>query len=453
MVTINARHGGHARRVSTRVLSRIAVLGALLIVGVLVLVSVGAAVGRFEIAPVDSEGPGVGIPHSAAAVVVPVPTLELHAGDVVTAKLDNDPHLRLYRVEAVDSWTHEVYTKNDDGRLAVLKLGTRAGRVSRIVPHVGTAWNWLAGTPQALVALALAMLLLTKATLQRRSRRPNIKPLYRRVATGMHLVASSAARERARLVKMLRSEVDRADAERRRRRLPVGGPWWWTRLFAAVAWLIGVLSLTASANFTGTAQTATQTITAAHIQLTKPGANDLTTAATNIAPGDLIERAIDIGTDASTNASGVNNLASVQLSVSTTTDTAGGGGGKLTDASGLKVWVLSCTSSWGGSYSAGYTCGGTLGDVLGTYHATAGGSTLPSAGTCPAVGTLSSLFAMNTSGSGAAVALTNMTLTTSANNHLVVFMCFPTADGDSYQDATATVVWSFAGVQRTNQFR
>jgi hypothetical protein len=434
-------------------LTSLGVLGAVLVVGLLLLVSAGAAFGRFEIAPVDNQGPGVGIEHSSAAIVVPVPTLDLRAGDVVTAKLPTDAHIRLYRVVAVDSWTHDVYTKNDNGKLAVLKLGTSAGRVSRTVPHVGTVWDSLAGTPQALVALALAMLLLTRATLQRRSRRPNIRPLYRRVATGLHLVTSSAARERKRLVKMLRSEVDRADAHRRRRHLPVGGPWWWTRLFAAVAWLIGVLSLTASANFTGTAQTATQSISTAHIQLTKPGANDLTTAATNIVPGDLIERAIDLGTDASTNTGGFTNLSGAQLSISTSSDTAGGGGGKLTDASGLKLWVLSCTSSWGGSYSAGYSCGGTLGDVLGTYHATAGGTTLPSPGTCPAVGTLSSLNAINTSGTGAAVTLNNLTLTTSANNHLVVFMCFPTADGDSYQDASVTLTWSFAGVQRANTYK
>ena len=61
-------------------------LGAFFAVALIVLVSVGAAVGRFEIAPVDNQGPNVDIPHSAAAVVVPVPTLELRAGDVVTAK-------------------------------------------------------------------------------------------------------------------------------------------------------------------------------------------------------------------------------------------------------------------------------------------------------------------------------------------------------------------------------
>lgn len=428
-----------------RIVSRVAVLGALLAIALLVVVSVGAAVGRFEIAPVDNTGPNVGIAHSAAAVVVPVPTLDLRAGDIVTAKLDSDAHLRLYRVEAVDSWTHDVYTKTDDGKLAVLKLGNNAGRVSSVVPHVGAAWRLLAGTPQAIAALALAMLLLTKAALQRRSRRPNIAPLYRRVATGLHLVASSAARERARLVRMLRSEVDRADAAQKRRRLPVGGPWWWTRLFAAVAWLIGVLSLTASANFSGSTTVSQGAVTTAHIALTKAN-NSLTSGATNIAPGDLIERAIDLGTDASTNTASPADLTGVQVSTSSSDSVTTG---KLSDSNGLKIWILACSVAWGGSSSSGYTCGGTLSDVLGTYHATAGGSTLPSAGTCPAVGTLSSLNALNS----AAASLTNLTLTTSASNHLVVFMCFPTADGDTYQDASSTITWTFAGVQRSGTLK
>jgi hypothetical protein len=159
-----------------------------------------------------------------------------------------------------------------------------------------------------------------------------------------------------------------------------------------------------------------------------------------------MERAIDLGTDASTNTASPADLTGVQLSTSSSDASTTG---KRSDSNGLKIWILGCTSAWGGNSSSGYTCGGTLSDVLGTYHATAGGTTLPSAGTCPAVGTLSSLNALNSS----AASLTNLTVTTSASNHLVVFMCFPTADGDTYQDASSTITWTFAGVQRSGALK
>jgi len=214
-------------------------------------------------------------------------------------------------------------------------------------------------------------------------------------------------------------------------------------LFAAVAWLIGVLSLTASANFSGTATVSQASITTAHMQLTTSGTNALTSGATTIAPGDLLERALDLGVDSTTTSGAMSAITVATASTDASTT------GKLSDASGLKIWILSCTVAWGGISGAGYTCGGTLADVLGTYHATAGGSTLPSAGTCPAVGTLSTLNALNS----AAASLSNLTLTANANNHLVIFMCFPTADGDTYQDASSTITWTFAGTQRAGAFK
>jgi len=46
--------------------------------------------------------------------------------------------------------------------------------------------------------------------------------------------------------------------------------------------------------------------------------------------------------------------------------------------------------------------------------------------------------------------LNNMpTLNAGATIHLVVFMCFPDATGDTYQDLQSQLRFTFAGVQRS----
>jgi hypothetical protein len=47
-----------------------------------------------------------------------------------------------------------------------------------------------------------------------------------------------------------------------------------------------------------------------------------------------------------------------------------------------------------------------------------------------------------------AQALSNLTLTAGAVNHLLVYICLPTAADDNYQTASGTYQFSFAGTQR-----
>jgi hypothetical protein len=74
---------------------------------------------------------------------------------------------------------------------------------------------------------------------------------------------------------------------------------------------------------------------------------------------------------------------------------------------------------------------------------------VPSAGTCAtSSGGTASYRALSELSS--AYTLVNLpTLSASTTVHLVITMCFPTAAGDTLQDATSTLTFTFAGVQRS----
>ena len=213
-------------------------------------------------------------------------------------------------------------------------------------------------------------------------------------------------------------------------------------------WAIGVLSLTASASFSGGSSVTQGALTAAHMQVSTPGAgatNRLTLAGTNIAPGDLMQRAIDVSVDGSTTA-GLMTGMTLQVTAPTTTSNL-----DSNDSSGLQLWVMSCSNAWtesGSTPAYKYVCdgGGTLQAVL--------GSSLPTPAdpvtsyTCPPAGaTVKGLNTMKT-----AQALSNLpTLNAGATMHFVVFMCFPGATGDTYQNLTSQLRFTFAGTQRSGQ--
>jgi hypothetical protein len=85
---------------------------ALLTASVLLLglVSVGTTPGRFNAFAIEARGAGVNVADSVV-VVSRVPTLSLRPGDKVVTRLPGATHDGVYRVQAIDSWTRDVYAR------------------------------------------------------------------------------------------------------------------------------------------------------------------------------------------------------------------------------------------------------------------------------------------------------------------------------------------------------
>jgi spore coat-associated protein N len=170
----------------------------------------------------------------------------------------------------------------------------------------------------------------------------------------------------------------------------------------------------AFAAFTGTSNAA-QSVASGTVSLagigTNAAGNRLTVAATNIAPGDTIQRAVTL-----TN-TGTLDLANVVLTTNATTSSL-----LNTDAvNGLQVAIDKCSVAWTESaFPYTYTCSGTTSSVL--------------AGT-PVIGTN--------------LALSNLTLTAAASNNLRVTVTLPAAAGNGFQGLTSVINYTFTGTQRT----
>ena len=139
--------------------------------------------------------------------------------------------------------------------------------------------------------------------------------------------------------------------------------------------------------------------------------NRLNVDATAIAPGDTIQRSVDLIDQ------GTINLASVTLTTSATTssvlDTDG--------TNGLQMVIDKCSQAWteaGPPYT--YTCGGSTSSVLTSRAVIQTGVTLSN---------LSSLTAGNT-------------------DHLRVTLTFPSGAGNSFQNKSSTIQYTFTGTQR-----
>ena len=191
-----------------------------------------------------------------------------------------------------------------------------------------------------------------------------------------------------------------------------------TRLLATIA----VLGTAASIAGLGTFATFTSSTSASHtvasgtvtIALGATGAstNRLNIGASAIAPGDTIQRSVDL-----TN-SGSLDLASVTLTTQATTSS-------LLDTdttNGLQMVIDKCSQAWtesGPPYT--YACGGSTSTVLSSRPVIQSGVTLSN---------LSSLTAGNT-------------------DHLRVTLTFPSGAGNSLQNQSSTIQYTFTGTQRT----
>lgn len=148
-----------------------------------------------------------------------------------------------------------------------------------------------------------------------------------------------------------------------------------------------------------------------NVTLTGTGSDsNLTLPATNILPGDTIQRLATLSND------GVSDLASVSLATSTSSPSLLTSDG----TNGLQLLVEDCTVAWVGTPSAGYTCSGTKTTVVAS---------------SPIINANRDLGALASK-------------TASATDHLKVTATLPTTAGNTFQSLSSTVTFTFSAVQR-----
>ena len=170
-------------------------------------------------------------------------------------------------------------------------------------------------------------------------------------------------------------------------------------------------SFTSSTSVSNTPATGTVTIA---LGATGASTNRLNLGATDLAPGDTMQRSFDL-----TN-SGTIDLASVTL-----TTTASPSSLLDTDTdNGLQITIDRCSVAWtesGSSPAYTYTCGGATSVVLASR---------------PVI--------------GSSIALSNLTATTAgATDHLRITITLPGTAGNTFQNLTSSITYAFTGTQRT----
>lgn len=177
----------------------------------------------------------------------------------------------------------------------------------------------------------------------------------------------------------------------------------------------------AFATFTSSATGGPQSITTGTVVIalgaTGASTNRLNINATGVAPGDTIQRSVDLSN------SGSLNLASITLGLSASPTSALDTDG----TNGLQTTVKSCSVAWtesGPPYT--YTCSGSTTTVL----ASTAVSTLKSTPTAlPGLGSL----------------------TASGSDHLMVTLTLPSSADNTFQNLTSTLTYTFTGTQRAAQ--
>jgi spore coat-associated protein N len=177
---------------------------------------------------------------------------------------------------------------------------------------------------------------------------------------------------------------------------------------ASVAGLGTYATFTSTASQSHTISTGTVTIA---LGATGASTNRLNIGATGVAPGDTIQRSVDLI-----------NSGSLDLSSVTLTTTASPSSLLDTDTTnGLQMVIDKCSQAWteaGPPYT--YTCGGTTSTVLASRAVI-----------------------------GSNLALSNLSaLTSGATDHLRVTLTLPSAAPNSFQNQSSTIIYAFTGTQR-----
>lgn len=170
-------------------------------------------------------------------------------------------------------------------------------------------------------------------------------------------------------------------------------------------------SFTSSTSASNTQATGTVTIA---LGATGAATNRLTVGATDIAPGDTMQRSFDL-----------TNAGSIDLASTTLTTTASPSSLLDTDATnGLQMVIDKCSVAWteaGSSPAFTYTCGGTTTSVLASQAVI-----------------------------GSAISLANLSsLTAGSTDRLRLTLTLPSGAGNTFQNISSTVSYAFTGTQRT----
>ena len=179
---------------------------------------------------------------------------------------------------------------------------------------------------------------------------------------------------------------------------------------ASIAGLGTFATFTSSTSASQSVSSGTVTIA---LGATGASTNRLTVGASNIAPGDTIQRSVDLID------SGSIDLASITLTTNATTSSL-----LDTDATnGLQMVIDRCSNAWteGGTAPAyTYTCSGATSTVLASRAIV-----------------------------GTNLALSNLSaLTNGVTDHLRVTLSFPSAAPNSFQSQSSTIQYTFTGAQR-----
>jgi len=179
---------------------------------------------------------------------------------------------------------------------------------------------------------------------------------------------------------------------------------------ASIAGLGTFATFTSSTSASQSVSSGTVTIA---LGATGASTNRLTVGASNIAPGDTIQRSVDLID------SGSIDLASITLTTNATTSSL-----LDTDATnGLQMVIDRCSNAW------------TEGGVAPAYTYTCSGATSTVLASRAIVGTN--------------LALSNLSaLTNGVTDHLRVTLTFPSAAPNSFQNQSSTIQYTFTGTQR-----
>ncbi len=184
-------------------------------------------------------------------------------------------------------------------------------------------------------------------------------------------------------------------------------------IVAAAASIAGLGTFATFTSSTSASQSVSSGTVTIALGATGAATNRLTVGASNIAPGDTIQRSVDLLNSGSIDLSGITLTTSASPSSLLDTDAT----------NGLQMTIDRCSNAWteGGTAPAyTYTCSGSTSTVLASRAVV--GSNL----------TLSNLTA----------------LTNGVTDHLRVTLSFPSAAPNSFQSQSSTIQYTFTGTQR-----
>ena len=177
----------------------------------------------------------------------------------------------------------------------------------------------------------------------------------------------------------------------------------------------GIAGLGTFASFTSSTSAQAQNLSSGTVSLTLGSANRLTVAASNLVPGDTIERAVDLTNNGS---AGTSSVGSITVTTNATTSS-------LLDTdvtNGLQMQIDNCSTPWtesGPPYT--YTCGGTQTVALGS---------------TPVIATNAALANMSA-------------VTAGSTDHLRVKLSFPASASNTFQGLSSVIDYTFTADQRT----